>query len=164
MTTYRISHASGPVSGSGLFQKYPGEHHFPGYSYLGPHSRTDIRLDENLNPKKGEEPINSLDEVALKHDVNYIKIKNKYDKDHDKEKALREIHKVDADFIRDSKNSSVQPLGNIASKIIQAKVLGEKTGILNSKTFSDLGVKFTTKDGKTVSFQKKEKNMIQQQD
>ena len=38
--------------------KYPNEHHYSGFSYLGPGSRLDIRLDVNLNPKPGEEPIN----------------------------------------------------------------------------------------------------------
>ena len=51
--------------------KYPNEHHYPGFSPLGPGSRLDIRLDENLKP--GEEPINDLDWTALKHDITYQK-------------------------------------------------------------------------------------------
>ena len=55
MTTYRYNNRHvGPV-GDGFFQKYPGEHQFPGYSYLGPGTRLDIPLDENLRPKQGEE-------------------------------------------------------------------------------------------------------------
>ena len=41
--------------------KYPGEKHLPGYSYCGPNTRLDIRLDENDSPKPGEEPINRVD-------------------------------------------------------------------------------------------------------
>ncbi len=36
------------------FAKYPGEKHIPGYNYCGPGTRLDIRLDENDNPKPGE--------------------------------------------------------------------------------------------------------------
>ena len=38
--------------------KYPGEHHYPGYSMLGPGTRLDIRLDQNNQPKPNEQPIN----------------------------------------------------------------------------------------------------------
>ena len=81
MSTYR----NGLIHGAGMldsvintftYSKYPDEHHFPYYGYLGPGSRLDIRLDENLNPKPGEEPINDLDRTALKHDIAYQKIQD----------------------------------------------------------------------------------------
>ena len=82
MTTYR----NGLISGGGIFddvlkkmmyEKYSGERHYPYYSYLGPHSRLDIRLDNNYKPRAGEEPINQLDSIALKHDISYDKIKKR---------------------------------------------------------------------------------------
>ena len=51
--------------------KYKGEHHLPKYSYAGPGTRLDIRLDEKDVPKIGEEPINRVDEAAFKHDIAY---------------------------------------------------------------------------------------------
>ena len=42
MTTYRNS-----FDGGSWLQKYPGEHHFPFYSYLGPGTRLDLRRGEN---------------------------------------------------------------------------------------------------------------------
>ena len=126
MTTYRMIRPSGPVGSGWPFQKYEGEHHFPGFSYLGPGSRLDIRLDENLKPKKGEEPINNLDETALKHDIAYKQIQDEYKRDKNKQKALNKIHRADEEFIEEPKNSSVQPLGNISANIIKAKELGEK--------------------------------------
>ena len=157
MTTYGYNfRQAGPV-GDGFFQKYPGEHHFPGYSYLGPHSRLDIRLDENLRPKQGEEPINQLDNIALKHDVNYKLIQDEYKKDHNKQKALTKVHQADKEFIQEAKHSSVQPLGKISSGLIAMKSAAEKANIIDSKTFSGLGVSFKTKDGKIVQFNKKEK-------
>ena len=73
MTTYR----NGLTCGSGLFtdSKYPGERHVPGFQYLGPWTRTDIRLDENYKPRAGEEPINKLDTIAMIHDIAYSKAK-----------------------------------------------------------------------------------------
>ena len=53
------------------WQKYQGEIHLENYNYAGPGTRTDIRLDENDNPKPGEEPINKIDEACLKHDIAY---------------------------------------------------------------------------------------------
>jgi len=80
MTTYKNSlmYGGGIMDNvAKLFtsEKYPGERHVPGFSYLGPYTRTDIRLDANYNPQKGEEPINKLDSVALQHDIAYAKVK-----------------------------------------------------------------------------------------
>ena len=137
------------------YSKYPNEHHYPGFSYLGPGSRLDIRLDENLNPKPGEEPINDLDRTALKHDIAYQKIQDQYKVDKDKQKALALVRKADDEFIKEASQSSVQPLGKVSAGLIKAKELGEKTGIISTKTFSGLGVRFRTKDGKEVAFVKK---------
>ncbi|ESP04431.1 hypothetical protein LOTGIDRAFT_170824 [Lottia gigantea] len=51
--------------------KYPGEKHLPGHNYTGSGTRLDLRLDENDKPKPGEEPVNRVDAVALKHDILY---------------------------------------------------------------------------------------------
>ena len=53
--------------------KYPGKKHFPGYSYSGPGTRLDIRLDEHNQAKPGEEPINAIDEACRLHDIAYRK-------------------------------------------------------------------------------------------
>ena len=149
------------ISGRGLFvdSKYPGEFHAHGYSYLGPGSRLDIRLDNNFKPRKGEEPINQLDSIALKHDISYDKIKKEYLKDGNKQKALNAIHNSDNSFIQQARSSNVQPLGTIASGIIKAKQLAEDAGVLSTKTFSGMGKKnqvaFATKSGKVVTFSKK---------
>jgi len=160
MTTYRLIRPAGPLGGGWPFQKYEGEHHFPGYNYLGPGTRLDIRLDDSSKPKKGEEPINNLDTTALKHDITYKQIQDEYKRDKNKQKALNKIHRADEEFIEEAKHSNVQPLGNVSANIIKAKELGEKTGVLNTSTFSGLGaakVNFKTKSGKTISFTKKPK-------
>ena len=69
------------------------------------------------------------------------------------------MHKVDEEFIKEASNSSVQPLGKISAGIIKAKELGEKVGLLNTSTFSGLGVNFKTKDGRNISFTKKQKKI-----
>ena len=153
MTTYRnpLTH------GSGLFldHKYPGENHMHGYSYLGPGTRLDIRLDENMKPRAGEEVKDALDATALRHDIAYQTIQDQYKRDKDKPKALAAVRKADDEFITQARNSGVQPLGKISAGLIKMKELGESTGVLSTKTFSGLGVKFHTKDGKEVSFTKK---------
>ena len=69
--------------------KYPGEHHLPGHQYTGPNTRLDIRLDENDIPKPGEEPINRVDQAALKHDIAY------------NNPNIRDRQKADIDLIQD---------------------------------------------------------------
>ena len=54
-----------------IWSKYLKEKHFPGYSYLGPASRLDIRLNENDQPRHGEEPVSPTDQLALHHDIAY---------------------------------------------------------------------------------------------
>ena len=58
-----------------IWSKYLKEKHFykypaSAYSYLGPSSRLDIRLDENDQPKVGE-PVSPTDELPLHHDIAY---------------------------------------------------------------------------------------------
>ena len=79
MTTYKnpLMHGTGmldTILNTFTYSKYPNEHHFPYYSYLGPGSRLDIRLDQTtMKPKPNELPINDLDNTALKHDIAYQK-------------------------------------------------------------------------------------------
>ena len=59
-----------------IWSKYPKEKHFykfpaSAYSYLGPSTALNIRLDENDQPKSGEEPVSPTDELALHHDIAY---------------------------------------------------------------------------------------------
>ena len=68
-----------------IWAKYPKEKHIPGYAYLGPGTRLDIRLDKNDFPKPGDEPINEIDQLAYKHDLAYrsddINIRHKADQE-----------------------------------------------------------------------------------
>ena len=70
--------------------KYKGEMHLLGHSYTGPGTNLDIRLDENDKPKTGEDPINRIDQAALKHDIIY--------RDH---KDIETRHNADLDMIRE---------------------------------------------------------------
>ena len=85
-----------------IWSKYPGEKHmiykfnkfnkFPlsGYSYLGPSSALSIRLNENDQPKVGEEPVSPTDELALYHDIAYRDAEKQ-----DPEIALQMKHEAD---------------------------------------------------------------------
>jgi hypothetical protein len=59
-----------------------GEHHAKSLSpetygqtmrYMGPQTRLDIKLDENMKPKKEYEPLNIADFHSYEHDVAYQK-------------------------------------------------------------------------------------------
>jgi hypothetical protein len=51
----------------------PGEKHLPGMRYCGPGTRLDEKLTIDGKPKPGFEPIDRVDEAALKHDLAYSK-------------------------------------------------------------------------------------------
>ena len=69
-----------------MIYKFPTE----SYSYLGPGSRVDIRLDDNDQPKPGEEPVSPTDELALHHDIAYRDAEKQ-----DSEIALQMKHEAD---------------------------------------------------------------------
>jgi hypothetical protein len=99
------------------WEKYPGEKHLPGYNYVGPGTRLDLRLDENDKPKAGEEPINGLDRIAYFHDLRY-----KYAGDN-----LDLQHNADLIMLEDLEKLKPQSLMErfyrwLCEKIISAKV------------------------------------------
>ena len=49
----------------------PGAFHLPGYSFCGPGTNLDKRLDEANNPKPWSKPKNRVDEVCTRHDIDY---------------------------------------------------------------------------------------------
>ena len=96
MTTYKnpLLYGSGmmdTILNTFTQSKYPGEHHYPGYSMLGPGTRLDIRLDKDMKPRPGDGPINDLDNTALKHDIAYQTIQDQYKRDNNKQKALSSV-------------------------------------------------------------------------
>ena len=43
------------------------------YSFIGPGTKLNERLDENKNPLPHSKPVNKLDEIAMNHDICYEK-------------------------------------------------------------------------------------------
>src|SRR3977135_3818727 len=50
---------------------YTGEMHLPGYSFAGPFTQLDKRLDENDEPLPNSLPINKIEQIAYYHDIMY---------------------------------------------------------------------------------------------
>ena len=99
-----------------IWAKYKGEKHLPSYNYLGPGTRLDIRLDENNNPKPGEEPINAIDQLAYIHDLAYQKSDN-----------ISDRHEADIQMInglKQLKNLSIPQrlIRAMIIKLFQAKI------------------------------------------
>ena len=72
----------------------PGEKHLPGMKYCGPGTRLDLKLKEDGTPKPGCEPVDRVDEAALRHDLAYgrhddLRNRNKADKE-----MIRELLKI----------------------------------------------------------------------
>jgi len=122
-----------------------GEHHQPGYNYLGPGTRIDLKVNEFGTPRRGHEPINELDSFALKHDLDYTAIQNKYKASGgmNADKRMQEIHQADKGFVGNAWNSNVQPLGMGAAAAITGKKIGEANNVFNTVMFSGISKKST---------------------
>ena len=116
-----------------IWSKYPKEKHLPSYNYLGPGTRLDIRLDENNQPKSGEEPINAIDQLAYYHDLAY---QNSND--------LSDRHNADIQMInglKQLKNLSMPQklIRIIIIKLFQAKIrLGQSLGRLSKQKANEI--------------------------
>ena len=64
----------GKVDLQKMLQKTGIEFHWPGYQYMGPGTKLEMRL------KRGDPGINRLDRIAKKHDIDYSKAKTLQDK------------------------------------------------------------------------------------
>ena len=57
------------------YSKYQGEHHFPYYNYLGPHTNLRARMDDNYNPKQINSQLINLIQLPLDMTLHMIKLK-----------------------------------------------------------------------------------------
>ena len=111
-------------------------HFLQGYSYVGP--RTEVSLRDKIGDNI---PLNDLDATAKEHDLAYLREKREYEKDHDKQKHMKNVWHADDVFINKSKNSRNDPvMGKIASKLIATKENLEKAGVMDTKQFTGFGV------------------------
>ena len=96
---FDLQNALGKMPGFN-WSNYPWEKHMiykfssKSFSYLGQGSRVDIRLDENDQPKPGEEPVSPMDELALHYDIAYRDAEKQ-----DSEIALQLKHEADKKMI-----------------------------------------------------------------
>lgn len=80
----------------------PFEKHLPGMRYCGPGTRLDLRVDENGKPFPGNEPVDRVDEAALKHDLAYSKhddLRHRYKAD---KQMLHDLYDIEAPTCRET--------------------------------------------------------------
>ena len=125
-----------------MWGKYKGEHHLPSYNYPGPNTRLDIRLDENNQPKPGEEPINAIDQLTYIHDLAY----QKSDKIEDRHRADQEM----INELKQLKNLSIPQrlIRAMIIKLFQAKL---KIGVGLSRAAKTQAIENIFKEPKKVS-------------
>ena len=110
-------------------------HFLQGYNYVGPHS--ELKQREQLHD---DIPLNKLDESAKQHDYTYLHEKEAYEKDHDKQRHMKNIWKSDDKFIAKAKAQTDDPIGGvIASNLIKTKKHLEQSGILQTETVTGFG-------------------------
>ena len=130
-----------------IFSKYSPEKHYPGYNYLGPSTRLDMRLDENDLPREGEEAINQTDALAYQHDLDYRDATSLDDKISADKRMLELLKQVEI-------SGASEKLANfIAQKILSAKIklgvgLSEESAIATTKELYK--EKRTTNSGRMI--------------
>lgn len=120
---------------TGAEQQYPGELHAKGHSYLGPRSSL---LQRELDGPPFNVPISQLDALAKTHDIAYAKAIRNYDRDRNKKAFVSDIHTADTKFIAAAPSHGT--LGKVSAGLMSTKMLAEKAGVLDTKTFSGRGM------------------------
>jgi Phospholipase A2-like domain len=72
----------------------PFEKHLPGMRYCGPGTKLDLRVDENGNPHPGNEPVDRVDQAALKHDLAYSKYEDLRRRNHADKEMLHDLYEI----------------------------------------------------------------------
>ena len=109
-------------------------HFLQGYTFNGP--KTEVLLREKLGDDKA---LNDLDRAAKEHDYAYLREKSEYEKDHNKQKHINNIHRADDVFIEKAKNSRDDPImGTLSSKLIAGKKKLEEMG-MDTAQYSGFG-------------------------
>lgn len=72
----------------------PFEKHLPGMRYCGPGTKLDLRVDENGNPYPGNEPVDRVDQAALKHDLAYDKYDDLRRRNHADKEMLHDLYEI----------------------------------------------------------------------
>jgi len=133
------------------YERFPGERHgislAPAtfgqpFSFMGPGTRLDMRLDANYVPKPDSQPINRADMVSYQHDVAYDRAKKNYLKNPTPENRKAQLNKVweaDDRFINEMNNDNEEPMAPIAGKLISTKKSLEQMGVLPTTTFEGFG-------------------------
>ena len=116
-------------------QSLDSNHFLQGYSFGGSHS--ELKLREQLHD---DIPLNKLDESAKQHDYTYLHEKEAYEKDHDKQRHMKNIWKSDDEFTAKAKAQNDDPIdGVIDSNLIKAKKNLKQSGILPTETITGFG-------------------------
>ena len=107
----------------------PGEWHQPEYSFCNPGTNLDKRLDEANNPKPSSKPKNRVDEVCMKHDIDY-----------GNSTTLEEKHEVDREMLYNLSLIQNQTLREKVKRFIVKNMISAelKLGLGNSKHLSAL--------------------------
>ena len=100
----------------------PGELHLPGYSFCGPGTILTKRLDEADHPKPWSKPINKVDEVCTRDDIDY-----------GNSTTLEEKHEADREMLYNLSLIQNPTLTEKVDRFIVEKMICVKLKLGNSK-------------------------------
>lgn len=75
-TTFIKQKTTGSGVVNGLINNLPFEMHYPGHNFLGPGTKLDKRLNDDMTPKAWSTPVDRDDAIAYHHDLCYAKNKD----------------------------------------------------------------------------------------
>lgn len=86
------------VKGSGVVNIFinnlPFEMHYPGHNFLGPGTKLNKRLNEDLTPKSWSQPVDRDDEAAYRHDICYLKNKDAKSRNECDKAMLKDLENI----------------------------------------------------------------------
>ena len=73
----------------------PFEKHLPGMQYCGPGTNLNLKLKaDGVTPRKGFEPVDRVDEAAMKHDIKYQEFDDLRHRNEADKEMLRELRNI----------------------------------------------------------------------
>src|SRR5271155_5653989 len=72
----------------------PFEKHLPGMNYCGPGTKLKLN-DDGVTPRKGLEPVDRVDEAAMRHDIKYHQFDDLRHRNQADKEILKELRSIE---------------------------------------------------------------------
>ena len=113
----------------------PGEKHLPGMQYCEPGTKVDLKLNSDGTPKPGFEPVDRVNEAAMRHDWQYtqhddLRHRNEADKE-----MIHELLNIEAPSCRERLERCIVLPIMVLKRLVACLILKLADYFINSGAF-----------------------------